>query len=121
MDRQQKTVTPQGIFGVQTSMAEDTALLKLSGELDLSTVEKLREHIFRPEVLDAREVRVDLSEITFLDSSGIGVIVTACKLVRIAGGSFSVTCGAKGTVRRVFEIDGLIDYLQVADSPSEAV
>jgi anti-sigma B factor antagonist len=104
-------------FGVQASIAQDTALLRLSGELDLSTVGQLREQIFRSDVLDACEVRVDLSGITFLDSSGIGVVVTACKQVRAAGGSFSVICVPPGIVRRLFELNGLADYLELEDAP----
>ena len=104
-------------FGVQASVTNNTALLRLSGELDLSTVGQLREQIFRPEVLDAHEVRVDLSGITFLDSSGIGVVVTACKLARAAGGSFSVVCVPPGIVRRLLELNGLADYLELGDAP----
>lgn len=49
---------------------------------------------------------------TFLDSSGIGVIISACKRVRASGGTLSVTCGS-GSVRRSIEIMGLVDYLEV--------
>ncbi len=100
-------------FAVDVCGSDGAVLIALAGELDLSTAEELREQLAGPEVLSAREVRVDLSRTSFVDSVSIGVIVTACKQVRAKGGSFSVLCGARDIVRRVFEIDGLVDYLQL--------
>jgi anti-anti-sigma factor len=104
-------------------VSDGAALVTLTGELDLSRAEELREQLADPEVLSARAVRVDLSRVSFLDSVIIGVIVTACKRVRAAGGSFSVVCELEGIARNVFEIDGLVEYLEVegpSSNPSAA-
>ena len=68
-------------------------------------------------------VRLDLNQVSFLDSVIIGLIVSACKRARAAGSSFSVVCALEGIARRVFEIDGLVEYLQVegpSSNPSAA-
>jgi anti-sigma B factor antagonist len=91
----------------------DGALVALAGELDLSRLAELRERLADPQVLSASGVRVDLSEVSFLDSVIVGAIVTACKRARSAGSSFSVVCGNEGMVRKVFELDGLVEYLQM--------
>ena len=104
-------------------VSDGVALVTLAGELDLSRAEELRERLAHPEVLRARAVRVDLRRVSFLDSVIIGLIVTACKRVRAAGSSFSVVCDADGIARNVFEIDGLVEYLQVegpSSNPSAA-
>ena len=92
-------------------------VVSLAGQFDLSTAEDLRERLVDSKVLDAPQVRVDLGAVTFLDSSGIGLLVGACKRVRRAGGTFSACCGT-GPARRILEVAGLIDYLQVEDDAS---
>jgi anti-anti-sigma factor len=92
-----------------------TAVVVLAGEFDLSRAEELREQLASPEVLAASAVRVDLTEVEFLESVTIGLIVTACKRVRAGGGSFSVICGPQGIARKVFVLDGLLEYLDVQE------
>ncbi len=92
---------------------EDGAIVvELSGELDLSTAEELRETLVCPAVLGASTVRVDLTQATFIDSSTIGLLVSACKRVRASGASFSVRCG-KSHTRRAIEVTGLLDFFAV--------
>jgi anti-sigma B factor antagonist len=111
----------------QTNVAQhrsvsDPVFVAPLGELDLSRVAELRELFAQPHVANAPAIRVDLRGVTFLDSVIIGVIVTACRKTRAAGRSFSVVCSSRGIVRIVFEIDGLVEYLQVqwpsADLPA---
>ena len=101
---------------VDLFVSEGSALVTPTGELDISTAGELREQLARPDVLDARHVCVDLNTVGFLDSTCIDLIVTACKRIRATGGSFNVACDARGTVRRRFEVDGLVEYLQVGET-----
>ena len=55
-------------------------LVSFSGELDISTVEAVRERPERRELLDATAVHVDLTE-AFIDSSTIGLLVSACNRI----------------------------------------
>lgn len=89
----------------------------LSGEFDLSTAEELRESFVRSDVCSAPRVRVDLTAVSFLDSTTIGLLVAACKRVRSAGGTFSVNC-AEGAALGILEMSGLIDYLEVRGAAS---
>jgi anti-sigma B factor antagonist len=54
-----------------------THLLKLSGELDLASYEALDDELCRIEATDASRIVIDLSELTFLDSAGIRLLVEA--------------------------------------------
>lgn len=87
-------------------------LVSFSGELDISTVEAVRERLERRELLDATAVHVDLTEVTFIDSSTIGLLVSACNRIRGSGGAFSVRCDIGTTVRRTLEVSGVIEYLE---------
>jgi anti-sigma B factor antagonist len=102
-------------FTDATTDVDESFLVSFSGELDISTAGEIRERLARPEVLDAPVLHVDLTEATFIDSSAIGLLVSACKRIRGSGGTFSVRCDA-GPVRRTLEISGLIDYLEVHDA-----
>lgn len=102
-------------------VSDGTALFALCGELDVSNAEELREQFARDEVLSARVVRVDVTQVSFLDSVIIGLIVTACKRVRAAGSSFSMICDLQGIARSVFELDGLVEYLQVGEPSFNAL
>jgi anti-sigma B factor antagonist len=95
--------------------ANGSVKVTLAGEFDLSTAADLRGCLSRSEVLDANRIDVDLTGVSFLDSSSIGLLVATCKRVRVAGSTFSVECGT-GPARRVLEISGLIEYLQAGDA-----
>jgi anti-sigma B factor antagonist len=106
----------QGGDAEPTGVEKEWVSVSFSGDLDVSTAGEMRARLAQSEVLDARGVQVDLSQVTFLDSSSIGVLVAACKRIRNDGGLFSVVCG-EGPVRRTLVVAGLLDYLD-ARGPS---
>ncbi|MEV4617515.1 STAS domain-containing protein [Asanoa sp. NPDC049573] len=84
----------------------DVVVLRLSGELDLSTAPHLSERI--DEVVgDGRtSIVIDLEEVTFCDSTGMSAFIRGHHLSSAAGGSLRLT-GAQGVVARVLKISGL--------------
>ncbi len=94
--------------------ADQTRLVLLSGEIDLASAEALREVFVSSRIMNASALRVDLTGVTVLGSVGISVLISACKRVRASGGTFSIVCG-RDMCRRVLEISGLIEYLEVED------
>lgn len=96
------------------TQTEGETTIVLAGEIDISSCLSLRDS-FLPFLEGAPpRVHVDLSQVTFLDSSAIGQLIAACKRVKSRGGSFSMTCGSSRS-RQVLEIEGLIEYLGVRD------
>jgi anti-sigma B factor antagonist len=83
-------------------------ILKPSGEVDIQTSPLLAEKL--RSVLDQgfSSVVVDLGAVTFLDSTGLSVLVTGLKHCRAAGGEFRLL-DPQPNVRRVLEITGLTD------------
>lgn len=80
------------------------AVLAVGGEVDLATVERFRNALL--EAQGSPRVVVDLSAVTFMDSSGLNALVAAYHRVP-AGGELRVT-GLRTNVRKVFEITGLL-------------
>lgn len=101
-------------FTAEVRDVDGATVVSLTGELDLSTAGALREVLMLPEVLNAPAVRVDVTKVDFLGSTGVGLLVSACKRVKASGGTFSVICGRNGA-RLVLETSGLLDYLHVED------
>lgn len=90
----------------------------LTGELDLSTIDKVEQELIRVEGGGPTVVALDLSRLTFLDSSGLRVIVSADKRARRENRRFVVVRGPD-TVQRVFSITRLDQQLELVDDFSE--
>ena len=86
----------------------------LVGELDLSTVGKVQEELRRVEESAPPTLVIDLSRLTFLDSTGLRCIVTADERARDAGRRMVIVRGPD-PVQRVFAITRLEERLEMVD------
>ena len=83
------------------------------GELDLSTAPQLRDELLRLADAGAPQVTIDLSELGFIDSTGLSVIVTAMKRLRQQGGEMALRSPTPST-RKVLEITGLTEVISIS-------
>jgi anti-sigma B factor antagonist len=88
---------------------DDPIAVVLAGEVDVAAARELREALVQ--ITEGRDVLVDLEDVTFLDSTGISVLVMACNRIRSQGGGFSLV-GMSDPVRRVLEITSLLDFFR---------
>lgn len=90
---------------VTTEAREGVTLVVLGGELDIYTVAGFREYL---EGIDptAAPLVIDLTDVTLLDSSGLGALVSLLNRVRAGDGRLGLICPHR-RLRRVFEITGL--------------
>jgi anti-sigma B factor antagonist len=102
---------PESGSDVRVEVSGETATLAISGDVDIATAPSLREQLQR---LDARNVVVDLSGVTFIDSTGLGVLVTALKRAREAGGQLTLRSPTRST-RKVLDITGLSQLVAIED------
>jgi anti-anti-sigma factor len=106
-------------FSIRTASEGDAYVVAASGEVDLSTASELG-HALEAAPAGSRHVVVDLTEVAFLDSSGINVLLTGQRTLAEAGVGFRVVAPA-GPVRRIFELTQLVDALGVVDSVVDAL
>lgn len=91
---------------VRRESVDTFEVVRVAGEIDVYSAPALRRELI--DAVDAGHVRlvVDLDEVGFLDSTGIGVLVGALKRVRAQGGSLEIVCSQERLLK-VFEITGL--------------
>ena len=89
--------------------------LKITEEIDEHTTEKLRRKIdneitrFLP-----RKVIFDFSNVSFMDSSGIGMVVGRYKLISMLGGSL-VMKNVKPNIRKIFDMTGVLKIIPIVE------
>jgi anti-anti-sigma factor len=91
------------VFTVQVRHIADTAVVAPAGELDLATARALSSALAGAAAQGAARVVLDLRQLTFLDSSGIGVIIKFKRHFAVEGVSFGVVKGDE-TVQRAFAL-----------------
>ena len=91
-------------------------VIVVRGEIDVATSPSLRSELASVLALRPEEVTLDLRDVTFVDSSGLGVLVGALKRLRETGGERFSVVGAQHPVRKVFEITGLTALFELRDS-----
>ena len=101
------------ILEVVTEERDGLAHVALKGELDLSTVGKLEDELIRLES-GPRLVVIDMSQLSFLDSTGLRAVVTADERAREAGRRLVIVRGPDA-VQRVFAITRLEERLEMVD------
>jgi anti-sigma B factor antagonist len=102
------------ILDVRTEDRDGLVHVALVGELDLSSVAKVQEELRRVEATSPATLVVDLSKLTFLDSTGLRCIVTADERARAEGRRIVIVRGPDA-VQRVFAITRLDDRLEMVD------
>ena len=112
------------LFYIIDEVAEDGDVLVLlaGGELDYAAAPQLRTAIGGHSAGAGRRVVLDLSQVTFIDSTAIGVIVGGLTNLREAGdGSLAFVCAEENArVMRIFDIAGVSNLLDVYSSREEA-
>jgi anti-sigma B factor antagonist len=123
-----KQVATPGQFGLNDRAEENRHVIALSGELDIASAPALEAKIVELCTDGARSVVIDLSELAFIDSTGLRAIMGARSLCDERSCDFSLVPGGK-SIQRVFVLTGLHEYLpfvngalqdQIADGDGRA-
>jgi len=92
-----------------------------AGEIDMSVTDALRRDVDRAlEQNGVSNIVFDLAGVSFVDSSGLGVILGRYKKAAAAGGRVFLT-GAGPQVRRVLELSGLLTLMEEHPSVEHAL
>ncbi|MCM2677034.1 STAS domain-containing protein [Alkalicoccobacillus plakortidis] len=91
----------------------------LSGEIDTYTAPKLREALIPLTEQNGGELIVDLSEVQYIDSTGLGIFVGVLKASDTNGSTLTLI-GMSERIKRLFVITGLDEVINIVDRREEA-
>lgn len=103
------------------TVKENVLVVRLSGELDHHEAVILREawqNKLSQE--DVQHVILNLEDVTFMDSSGIGVLLGRYKEIVQLGGEL-VVCSINPSIKRIFEMSGLFKIIRLAENEQFAL
>ena len=98
----------------------EVGIVVLEGEIDIYSAPQFKEVLLNGIEGGARRVIVDLSDVTFIDSTALGVLVSGAKRVRPRNGNLDIVCTDENIIR-IFEITGLDRIFGIYPSRSEAM
>lgn len=98
----------------------DVPVLAVAGEIDVYTAPKLREQLLELSHAGKTTVVADLTDVSFVDSTGLGVLVSGLKRFREAGGDLRLVV-TQPQILKVLEITGLSTVFAVHATVDEAV
>lgn len=105
-----QAVQRPGDLTVEARCDSDAVVVVLAGEFDLATAGQVGEVLTRAMSESGQRLIVDLSGLTFIDSSGLHTILDTYKQCRDAGRTLTIRPGPPN-VQQVFELTNLLDYL----------
>lgn len=104
-------------LNIEMEIIQDVLCIRLSGELDHHTADDLRRQITnKMEGYDIRHIVLNLASLSFMDSSGLGVILGRYKQLKQLHGEM-VVCEISPAIQRLFEMSGLFKIIRL--EPSE--
>jgi anti-sigma B factor antagonist len=108
-------------FDIKTEqLGDDTYVIALSGEVDLYTAPEFKQQLLEVIGSGGKEIVVDLTNTTFIDSTTLGVLVGGVKRLRPGGGQLTLVCSDRN-ITKIFEITGLNKVFPIYGSRDEAV
>jgi anti-sigma B factor antagonist len=105
---------------VSRNAADDIPVVAVSGEVDVYSAPELKESLTKLLQGGARSVVVDLSDVGFLDSTGLGALVEARAATTEAGGSLPIVCSHE-RILKLFTITGLDGVFAIHPTVDEAL
>jgi anti-sigma B factor antagonist len=104
-------------FHVSTEQRGSALVLRLTGEMDISCEDAFMATVEACRADGASELLIDLSKLTFIDSSGLRMLIKVWDQSRGNGLELSIVQGT-GQVRRTIEVAGLDDFMPILDRGS---
>jgi anti-sigma B factor antagonist len=103
-----------------TRDVDGKTIVAVGGEIDVYTAPKLRDKLTELVAAGAYDIVIDLEDVGFLDSSGLGVLVGGLKRLRARDGSLQLIC-TQDRLLKIFRITGLATVFVIHESADAAL
>jgi anti-sigma B factor antagonist len=98
----------------------EPAIFAPAGEIDLHSTDSVQEQIEPFLSVEKPRLLVDMSGVTYVDSSALALLIEAMQRAQAAGGAFAL-CGLRESIRHVFAISRLDHVFQIFPTREEAL
>ncbi len=105
---------------IQTRLEGDTAVVAINGKLDMVTAAEFRSKVDEALAGGAKRAIVDMAELSYMSSAGIGALTAIAIQFQKAGGELRVA-NVQPNVQKIIEICGIGKMVRVHASVAEAL
>ncbi|MEG6585660.1 anti-sigma F factor antagonist [Dendrosporobacter sp. 1207_IL3150] len=108
-------------MNISTLLRQGVLIVRVEGELDMHVADEFRQRV--DDALDscgAKNLILNLEGVSFIDSSGLGVILGRYKRISNNGGKVSAT-NVQSQVAKIFELSGLFRIMKLYESENQAL
>ena len=104
----------------QSRDGSGVTVVKVEGQLIVGNRQELKDLVFAALDKGERRILIDFSQTGYIDSSGLGALVSISKRVREAGGELRLS-GLNEDLRSLFELTKLDTLFAIAETPQQAL
>lgn len=105
---------------IEVTQTGGVTLVVPTGDLDMGSADQMKRTLSELIEKGQSKLVMDLTSVSYIDSSGLGALVAAMKQARAVGGNLKL-CGLQEDVRSIFEMTRLIKVMAVHSDREEAV
>ncbi|MGH8968669.1 MAG: STAS domain-containing protein [Actinomycetes bacterium] len=105
---------------LSTTTHDDYAVVHVSGEVDIETAPQLSDHVLSVIRDHSAEILLDLSQVPFMDSTGLQLLLSIRERAELAGGGLALV-GVTRPVMKVLDVTGLVSTFALFDDAGSAV
>ncbi len=106
---------------LELKQIRNTLLVRVKGEMDMLVAEKLRKEIDRKlETKQIANLVINLEKVTFIDSSGLGVIIGRYKKISSLNGKMYIV-GASLSVRKILMFSGINKLISIYNNEQDII
>jgi anti-sigma B factor antagonist len=113
------TTEGPAVLAITDEVVGHTRVVRCAGEIDMATAPGLRTRLSGLQIDGPPRLLIDLTEVTFIDSLGLGALIGAHKRARVLQGSFLVVPGP--AARRLLTATALDRVFDVHDTVESAI
>lgn len=101
-------------MNIQVTIKEENQVVKgyISGEIDAFTAPILRDKLSEIELKEGLQAEINMADVSYMDSTGLGVIVAFFKNLNAINGHLKIT-GLSSRLKRLFDITGLGEIMDI--------
>lgn len=93
-------------LNIKSNYENDSWIIQIEGELDVSCAKNFKNEVESSLEKKFSDVKIDMEKLSYIDSTGVGVIVGIMKTLRRSGKDI-VLLNAKDNIKKIFKITGI--------------